>query len=855
MQLRASRRATHLALALVTLFILGAFFTELVPGRVYYPGDTARVYLPQRTALQHAIQQNTLPWWTTGIGAGYPLLAEGQVAALYPLNWLLYSLLPVEIALTVSVVLHYLITGVGFYVYARTLRLSRAAAYLGALVWTLGGFTIAHLSHVSIMAAAAWLPWLFALTHALLRPTNPARWFPWPGVLALALVTGLQFLAGHPQISLLSMMALAAYALFLGLTGNRQQTVRAWSCWVAALVLGIALALPQLVPTFELSALSQRAGGLDSAFFTSYSFHPFLLATYLSPFLLGNPYPTGSVELMGYVGLLPLVLAGVALWRWRGKEKWFFAGLILVGALLAFGRWNPLYGYLRYVPLFNLFRVPARYLYWVSLGLAVLTALGFDAIRASFNSRARAIGVPLLAALLVAILALVWVSPTADDLVAAWRWIPLLLSAALLVLLGLGQRFGARLWPVAACALLLVDLYAYGAVLDQTYNATLPLEEVVAAPASLDFLRQDDSLYRLYTKEEIMPALSVMRESHYPNMALTHDLDSANTYMPLVPVEYERYLQELDAQRLNRLNVKYYLIPQLLPVDEARELYDVHNPFAALPVNTWLDIPLTEVSALDVESFLSHAADLPDGTLVAELLLADSAGHTLTFPLRAGIETAEWAYERSDVQANIAHSMPETATTWPSRSGAPPEDHPGHTYLARFAPGEPFPAVRVMLRLHRPEAFVRVERVRLHTANGEEQLLSHLLGLGDHSIVYRSEDVLIYRNNDAFPRAYALPAAALMATERGLVLAQSLTSSDLTPVEVVQYEEQYIRLRANLEAVGYVILADLHYPGWVTEVDGAPAPITPVDGVFRAVAVSPGTHEIVFRYRPWFLRR
>lgn len=625
MELRATRRATHLTLALVTLLILGVFFMELVPGRVYYPGDTARVYLPQRAALQRAIQQQVLPWWTSGIGAGYPLLAEGQVAALYPLNWLLYSLLPVEIALTVSVVLHYLITGVGFYVYARALRLSQAAAFLGTLVWTLGGFTIAHLSHVSIMAAAAWLPWLFALTHSLLRPATQQRRFSWSGVLALAVVTGLQFLAGHPQISLLSLMALAAYALFLGLTGNRKQTVRAWSSWAAAIALGILLALPQLVPTIELSALSQRAGGLDSTFFTSYSLHPLLLATYLSPFLLGNPYPTGSVELMGYVGLLPLPLAGVALWRYRGKEKWFFAGLIVVGALLAFGRWNPLYDYLRYVPLFNLFRVPARYLYWVSLGLAVLAALGFDAIRVSLqgSARARTIGLPLLALLLVAVLALVWVNPTADDLVAAWRWIPLLLSAALLVLFGLGQRFGARWWAIAACGVLLVDLYAYGAVLDRTYNATLPLDQATAAPLSLGFLHQDDSLHRLYTKEEIMPALSVMRESHYPNMALTHDLDSANSYMPLVPADYERYLQGLDAERLDRLNVKYYLIPQLLPVDEARELYDVRNPFAAFPVDTWLDIPPTEVSTLEIESYLSHAADLPDGTLAAELLLID----------------------------------------------------------------------------------------------------------------------------------------------------------------------------------------------------------------------------------------
>jgi uncharacterized membrane protein YfhO len=45
-------------------------------------------------------------------------------------------------------------------------------------------------------------------------------------------------------------------------------------------------------------------------------------------------------------------------------------------------------------------------------------------------------------------------------------------------------------------------------------------------------------------------------------------------------------------------------------------------------------------------------------------------------------------------------------------------------------------------------------------------------------------------------------------------------------------------------------LTDLHYPGWTAEEDGKRLPILRADGFFRAVALTPGQHRVVFRYRP-----
>ncbi len=847
------------AVALLVLF----FGAVLLGGEGYYGGDMARVYLPQRAALARALRDGMLPWWTPELGIGYPLLAEGQAGALYPVNWLLSLLLSPVTGATAAIVLHYLVTGGGAYAYARALGLARPAAFWAGTVLALGGFYTAHLSHLSILSVVAWLPWSLACSHRVLAWSGgPAR-SRWGAAVGLAVTVALQLVAGHAQMALLGLLVVAAQAAYLLWAGRRSDRVEArLGLWASAVIAGLAVSAPQWLAGAQLAALSQRSGGVDTAFFTSFSFHPLLLVTYLAPFVLGNPYPEGSVELMPYLGVLPLALAGWAVSRgWR--DRWFWGVLGAIGVVLAFGRWNPLYGLLHHVPVLNLFRVPARYLYWTSLALAILSAMGLDdALRLPRRAPLRGVSGAMPALALAGALGIgSWVAILGDDadaLVRLWAWLPVLWVAASGALVLLARRTAPTRWLVAALALLVVDLYAYNAVLGATYSATTPRAQAESEPVSLALLGTIEGeaahdLYRLYTKEEITPAQSVMRESFYPNMALTHGLASANLYLPLVPRAYGDYLQGLTPERLNRLNVRYYLVPQLLPVDEASELYDVHNPLAALPTDQWVATPGLRLRALDVESFLSHATDLTDGALAAEIVLRTTAGQEIALPLRAGIETAEWAYARDDVAEVVEHTMPTVATSWPARSGFPPRDHLGHTYGANWQWDAPLEVTAVAIRPVLSPAYVRVERVRLHDADGNEHLLSHLAGQGDHAIVYRSEDVLVYRNEDALPRAYTLPRSAVSATGDGMTLPERVTARDVGPVHVVRYEAQEVVLEATVDGPSLLVLADLAYPGWSATIDGDPAPILVVDGVFRGVALEPGAHTVRMVYRPTLL--
>ena len=164
---------------------------------------------------------------------------------------------------------------------------------------------------------------------------------------------------------------------------------RIWIAPVALLAAGLAalpLAAIRIVPTLEVAALSPRGQGLEVAAAVVGSAPPWALAAGLVlPGL--EVLPVLSPTWVAYVGLVPLALAGYAVWRRR--ETGFPGRTVLllvfggVGLILACGGFTPLYPLLLKVPGFALFRDPTRWLILWVFAAALLAADGYDAWRAS----------------------------------------------------------------------------------------------------------------------------------------------------------------------------------------------------------------------------------------------------------------------------------------------------------------------------------------------------------------------------------------------------------------------------------------------------------------------------------------
>ncbi len=128
----------------------------------------------------------------------------------------------------------------------------------------------------------------------------------------------------------------------------------------------------------------------------------------------------------------------------------------------------------------------------------------------------------------------------------------------------------------------------------------------------------------------------------------------------------------------------------------------------------------------------------------------------------------------------------------------------------------------------------------------------------------------LYRLRDVLPRArfraHAVPPAVpgdLIASlidpgydPRRMVLLDDAPRPSSPVVaaagEVILVEDrpETIGLRVRAGTAGWVVLSDAYAPGWSAVVDGAPARILKADGLFRAVPVLAGDHEVVMTYRP-----
>src|SRR5205823_1228917 len=136
--------------------------------------------------------------------------------------------------------------------------------------------------------------------------------------------------------------------------------------------------------------------------------------------------------------------------------------------------------------------------------------------------------------------------------------------------------------------------------------------------------------------------------------------------------------------------------------------------------------------------------------------------------------------------------------------------------------------------------------------------------------VFRGQSGLnVYRNNAAFPRAWAVHQAvqARDAVEANTIMLQHLPEMrdravmlakppalepchDRDFVDLLEHGADRLLIRAIMSCPGMVVLSDTYFPGWRARVDGKAAGIYEVNGAMRGVLVPAGLHTVTMRYRP-----
>ncbi|MBK9167514.1 MAG: hypothetical protein IPM24_08615 [Bryobacterales bacterium] len=356
-----------LGLLLVWLAFYGA---PLFSPQASIQWDAADVHYASQQYLASELGQGRVPFWTPYLFSGFPFLADPQVGAFYPLNWPFLAAGAGPRAIQAEIALHGLLALCGAYFWLLGWIEDRWAALAGAMAYGLSGFFVGHASHVGMVQAGSWLPWILLCADRALR----VRALRWTGLTGAA--AGMAFLTGHLQTALYAATALALY-LAARSAMDRTLLSRAAGLLAATAVLAFCLSGVMTLPGLELSRESVRAqldisqgeGSLDLL----------ALATLARPNALGafdDEYrgPGDVTQYYFYAGVLLLPLA--ALGAYNRRLRWTGFALAVPALLYMLGPAWGFYKLVSLIPPFDRIRGPVHAWFVVALALAWFAAAG-----------------------------------------------------------------------------------------------------------------------------------------------------------------------------------------------------------------------------------------------------------------------------------------------------------------------------------------------------------------------------------------------------------------------------------------------------------------------------------------------
>ncbi len=382
---RVANAAAALACVLAALTLLW----PLLRGQILFGGMRSDMYLAgyafRLFGAETFRQTGAIPQWNPYIFGGLPYIAAMHGDIFYPTAWLRW-IMPVDLAITWGMALHFVLAGYFTYLLARALGIRWGGAVLSAVSYELTGIVASQMSpgHDGKLFVSALAPLAFWILLLAIRERK--RWAY--GVFAI--VVALTVL-GHYNMSYFLLIALALWTLYLVFWDDaRPRDTSPWiplGATLAAVVVGIGITALQLIPFLDYIKYSPRAtGGPDTgwAFATSYAFPPREIFTLLLPQFNGILVHYWGQNLIKfhteYMGALPLMLAALGLGdRVRRRLVIALSVCAVVFLLLAFGGYSPLYKLLFGVlPYLSKVRAMGMVFYLAAFPICLLAGIGLE---------------------------------------------------------------------------------------------------------------------------------------------------------------------------------------------------------------------------------------------------------------------------------------------------------------------------------------------------------------------------------------------------------------------------------------------------------------------------------------------
>jgi hypothetical protein len=804
------------------------FSPVLFSGRLLAPGDGIFCYLP------NFVKRNML--WDPMLFSGYPVSFDPQAMILYPLS-LIFSFIGSWNGFVLSA---YILASSFTYGYVYTITQSRLAGLISGLIYGMSGFMMAHLGHITIIHAAAWLPLMLWAAEKQRLHFTPF-WF----AIACISVT-LTVLSGHPQI--------LAYALGLGTlyTGYFGWSLgkRRWKYYgqyLITIVIGLAMASILLIPAAEfINQTSRSQMSFDQ--FVSYSLPPQQIVQLVFPFLFGGFKESfygasyfgqwNLAEITGYAGIFSLLLTAIAIFtHWKRPFFWFWTGIGLFSFLLALGNLTPLAEVIYYVPIFNKFQAIARHFLLATLSISILSGLAILAIQKQMISKKQILSILLLglAIMLGGCAAITLLSSQLKayaflkgiEKIDFFPWsnpavgIPLILFLlGCIVLFFWDRKTQSGIRQFLLLSVLIVDLGSFGWFLDWRYGA--PQKDITTPPESAQRYR---ALLQ-NTHQRIAPIRGVMGSTDElpPNLSKLWEVPSASGYGSLILTRLIELLSmsvpdggikgvwaSSNNQSFDIMSIRYVFLqkkdaissPIKTPTGIAwgkEDLTFTLGTGCGLSNPSSININLPEpvkTNAIGLVSAMSCSTAIPDNTEVLRIVATDLNENLHSVSVLAGRDTSEWAFDFPEIHPSMKHKKAKVFLSFPVVRDK--KQGQGHRYVAVLPFAKELEIKRLEFQWVGPQAVISIQKISLFDEKeGTSYPLSMVMGdlteKGRWRHVEDIGEVRVYENLRVMPRAWVVPEVVNLKKEEVLKIIQTSQLSDgrlFDPYKIALVEEPF----------------------------------------------------------------
>ena len=577
-------RSTLKYLALLALAIALFYWKTLLTGQftIIIGSEGVNLTYSWLHFWVHSIWQGHVPLWDPYAFGGRPFAGEMLPSAYYPPH-LLFALVPLNRNGLISpgffhqfLVLTHILCAYFMFALLRELRCSRFAAFVGACAFSLGGL-LSRMIWPMYLESCIWLPAIFLFLLRAFRADRRGRAMIEAALGGLCL--GMSILTGGIGFSMMQGIFAMTAVLYYGARSHSDTAVALQAValagdrrasWIrAALILAMFLAVAagtgavQLLPAREYSPLAMRfidGGAFPAARKIPYNrlvpgMWPQSIVSALFPIAFDGRYG-GEEYFPFYIGVLPLFLAIVAIWRcWSHLWVRYLTVLAVFAFVYSLGEFSPLNGVLyAVVPFLWAARSANRFLYLVSFAMAILAAFGLDILLANANAHWWAPAKNILKWVAIACAAALFVPGIFNQInLDSWNALSLLVILAACGCFVHLTRHPAGPWLRGTLVVfILFDLSAFAWLEADKASPGKPdaeLEQMISLRGAAGFVKSRPGLHRVRVTVEPQP-----------NVGDVYGIQSIWGGGATVLTDYSRL-----GARDDLMNVGYYIKPASAP--------------------------------------------------------------------------------------------------------------------------------------------------------------------------------------------------------------------------------------------------------------------------------------------------